>query len=183
MTTIKVYPLGWRILHWLMAALVLTLIPVGLWMAQRAEANVFDNLTNTMYSLHKTIGFTVLLLMVLRIALKVRLGSPAYPQSMPRKLSIAAKSLHHLLYVLLVLVPLLGWAGVTAFPALIIVGGYDLPAFPFVPQDQALATRLFQVHGALAITLAVLIAGHILAALRHLLIAKDGIFQRMWFGN
>ncbi|MDP1932056.1 MAG: cytochrome b [Gammaproteobacteria bacterium] len=177
------YAFGSRILHWLIAALVLVLIPVGLWMASRAEINLFDDLTNTLYAWHKAIGFTVLLLMVVRIVVKARNAAPAYPASMPRWQVIAAKSLHHLLYVLLILTPLLGWAGVTAFPALITLGGYDLPAMPFVPQDQALATQLFGIHGVFAITLAVLIAGHIAAAVIHLVVRKDGVFQRMWFGR
>ncbi|MDO9478885.1 MAG: cytochrome b/b6 domain-containing protein, partial [Pseudohongiella sp.] len=71
-----------------------------------------------------------------------------------------------------------GWAGVTAFPALITLGGYDLPAMPFIPQDSDLAAQLFGIHGTLAITLAVLLIGHIAAAFRHML-KKDGIFKRM----
>jgi cytochrome b561 len=73
---------------------------------------------------------------------------------------------------------LFGWAGVTAFPALITLGGYHLPAMPLVPENSDLAARLFAIHGALAIALSVLIAGHIAAAMRHML-RKDGIFRRM----
>lgn len=178
MSQVHKYPLGWRLLHWLIALMVLTLIPTGLWMTTRAGADLWGELTNMLYSWHKAIGFSVLLLMVLRIAVKVRVKSPPYPDEMPRKLQLAAKSVHHLLYVLLVLTPLFGWAGVTAFPALITVGGYHLPAMPFVPEDRDLAARLFEVHGALAITLGVVVAGHIAAALRHML-RKDGIVRRM----
>lgn len=183
MQSVTKYALSSRILHWLIAVLVLVLVPVGLWMASRAAVNLFDDLTNTLYAWHKAIGFTVLLLMVLRILFKARNAAPAYPDSLPRWQVIAAKSLHHLLYVLLIITPLLGWAGVTAFPALITLGGYDLPAMPFVPQDQALATQLFGVHGVFAITLGVLVTGHIAAAVIHLVIRKDGVFQRMWFGK
>lgn len=178
MPQIQKYPLGWRILHWLMALMVLTLIPVGAWMTARGEAGIWGPLTDTLYNWHKAIGFSVLLLMILRIGLKIWLKGPAYPDELPRPLQLAAKSMHHLLYVLLVLTPLFGWAGVTAFPALITVGGYHLPAMPFVPVDRALSERLFEVHGALAFTLAFLILGHIAAALRHL-IRKDGLFKRM----
>jgi cytochrome b561 len=128
--------------------------------------------------LHKAIGFSVLLLMILRIGVKLRLKGPSYPDEMPRKLQIAARSLHHLIYLLLVVTPLFGWAGVTAYPALTILPDYQLPAMPLVPEDEELAARLFYIHGWLAITLGVLFAGHIAAALRHLL-RKDGIFQRM----
>lgn len=172
------YPLAWRLIHWIMALMVLMLIPIGIVMAERAEANIWGELTNTLYAWHKAIGFSVLLLMVVRIGLKLRMTAPAYPDTLPRALQIAAKALHHSIYVLLVLVPLLGWAGVTAFPALIILGGYDLPAMPFIPQDSDLAAQLFGIHGTLAIVLAVLLIGHIGAAFRHMF-KKDGIFKRM----
>ena len=178
MLKIQKYPAGWRVLHWVMAVMVLTLIPVGLWMASRAEADIWGALTNTLYSVHKAIGFSVLLLMILRIVVKIRLKGPPYPDNMPRALQIAAKSVHHLMYLLLVVTPLFGWAGVTAYPALAILGDFHLPAMPCVPQDEDLAARLFYIHGWLAITLGVLIVGHIAAALRHLL-RKDGIFSRM----
>ena len=178
MPQVQKYPAGWRVLHWIMALMVLTLLPTGLWMAARAEADIWGDLTDTLYSWHKAIGFSVLLLMILRIVLKVRLKSPPYPEHMPRKLQIAAKSLHHLLYLLLILTPLFGWAGVTAYPALVTLGGYDLPAMPLVPVDRELADRLFDIHGVLAISLGVLIIGHIAAAFRHMFL-KDGIIRRM----
>lgn len=181
-TTLR-YALGWRVLHWGIAALVLTTIPIGLTMASRADANIFDAVTNTFYAAHKAIGFTVLLLMVLRVAMRLRVGAPVHPAEMPRKLAIAAKSVHILIYVLLIVTPLLGWAGVTAYPALIIAGGIYLPPLPFVPQSEALAERLFAVHGFFALTLALIVIGHIAAALRHLIVARDGIFERMWFGK
>jgi cytochrome b561 len=178
MQQIRKYPAVWRALHWLMALLVLTLIPVGLWMTSRGEADIWGELTDSLYSWHKAIGFSVLLLMVIRILFKLLLATPPYPDSLPRMLQLAAKGLHHLLYAFLVLTPLFGWAGVTAFPALVTVGGYELPAMPLVPQDSELAARLFAIHGVLAITLAVLLAGHIAAAIRHML-RKDGIVRRM----
>jgi len=172
------YPIGWRVVHWLIAVMVLTLIPVGLWMTARGEANIWGTLTNTLYSTHKAIGFTVLLLMVVRIAMKISLGTPAYPDTLPRKLKLAATGLHHLLYLLLVLTPLFGWAGITAYPALVTLGGYDLPAMPFVSENRELAERLFVIHGTLAVMLGILVVGHIGAAVRHML-RKDGILQRM----
>lgn len=175
------YPSNWRVLHWIIALCVMSLIPIGLWIEARTEANLWDDLTNLLYGIHKATGFTVLLLMCVRVAFKIYYRSPAYPESMTRKQVIAAKSLHHLFYALLLVVPLFGWAGVTAFPALIVFPGFDLPAFPFVPQNEALAQRLFQIHGTLALLLAFLVLGHIGAALRHLFLLKDGVFQRMWF--
>ena len=140
-----------RLLHWLTAVFIAALVMLGLWMKERSGANIWDALTNTLYAWHKLIGFLVLLL-----------------------------TAHGVLYLLLLAVPLLGWAGVTAYPALITVGGYNLPAMPGIPQDQALAKQLFEIHGNLALLLAVLALGHLTAALYHLVIKKDGVFQRMW---
>ena len=177
------YNYGWRILHWLIAVLVLALIPVGVGMASGDEASFWKVLTDRLYNWHKAIGFAVLWLMVLRIAVKSTLTAPPYPGELSPTLVLFAKWLHHFMYMLLVMAPLIGWAGVTAYPALDIVGGYSLPPLPFVPQDEALAKQLFSIHGTVALTLAACVAMHIAAALKHLLVNQDGIFQRMWFGR
>jgi cytochrome b561 len=161
-----------------MALMVLCLIPIGVWMTARGEAGIWDALTNALYSWHKAIGFAVLVLMVVRVGMKIWMRTPPYPSSLSPGLQKAAKSLHHLMYVLLLATPLLGWAGVTAFPALITIGGYHLPAMPGVPIDRALSGVLFNMHGLAASALALLLVGHIAAAFRHML-RKDGIFKRM----
>jgi cytochrome b561 len=77
----------------------------------------------------------------------------------------------------------LGWAAVTAYPALITVAGYHLPPMPWVMQNEALAKQLFAIHGLLAFVLGALALGHIAAALMHLLLKRDGVFERMWPGK
>jgi cytochrome b561 len=112
---------------------------------------------------------------------KLRSSPPAYPASVrPATIKLAAAG-HRALYLLLLVVPLLGWAGVTAFPALITLGGFHLPAMPGIPKDQALAKQLFEIHGNLALVLAILALGHMAAGIHHLIVKKDGVFQRMWF--
>ncbi len=169
-----------RLLHWLTAVFIAALVVLGLWMKERSGANIWDALTNTLYAWHKLIGFLVLLLTALRVIVILRSTRPPYPPSVPPSTIKLAAAVHGVLYLLLLAVPLLGWAGVTAYPALITVGGYNLPAMPGIPQDQALAKQLFEIHGNLALLLAVLALGHLTAALYHLVIKKDGVFQRMW---
>ena len=169
-----------RLLHWLVALCLPTLLVLGLWMTARAGANLWDEQTNLLYGLHKAFGFTVLLLMLLRLFLKLRTAVPAYPASLTPLHILVANTMHGLLYTLLFAVPLLGWAGVTAYPALITVAGYHLPAMPWVVQNEALAKQLFALHGTLAFVLAALIIGHIAAALVHLFLKRDGVFERMW---
>lgn len=175
------YSLTARLLHWLTAIFIVSLIALGVWMTERAGANLWDSLTNTLYGWHKLIGFTVLCLTLLRFVVKLRSTRPPYPASVsPATIKLAAIA-HGLLYLLLIVVPLLGWAGVTAYPALITLGSYHLPAMPGIPKDQALAKQLFEIHGNLALVLAGLAVAHAAAGLHHLLLKKDGVFQRMWF--
>jgi cytochrome b561 len=118
--------------------------------------------------------------MVLRLFFKLRTAAPAYPVSVSPTLMLLAKIVHILLYGLLFAVPLLGWAAVTAYPALITVAGYHLPAMPGITPNEALAKQLFALHGTLAFALGILALGHIAAALKHLLFHRDGVFERMW---
>jgi len=164
----------------LVALFLAALFVLGLWMTARASANLWDDQTNLLYGLHKALGFTVLMLMLLRLVLKLRTAAPGYPASLTPIRILAAKTVHGLLYALLFTVPLLGWAGVTAYPALITVAGYHLPPMPWVAQNEALAKQLFAIHGTLAFMLAALILCHIAAALVHLFLKRDGIFERMW---
>jgi cytochrome b561 len=174
------YSVSQKTLHWIVALAVIGLVPVGKFMADRGAAGIFDALTNTLYVWHKAIGFTVLLLMIIRIALKFGRGTPAPVETLSPVERLVSGVVHNLIYVLLVLTPLLGWAGVTAFPALITVGGYHLPPMPFVPQDQALAKQIFALHGLSAMALVVLSLMHIGAALMHRVVKKDAVFARMW---
>ena len=169
-----------RLVHWLVALCLAALFVLGLWMTARASANLWDDQTNLLYGLHKALGFTVLLLMLLRVILKLRSAAPAYPPSLTPSNILAAKVVHGLLYALLFAVPLFGWAGVTAYPALITVAGYHLPPMPWVTQNEALAKQLFAVHGTRAFVLAALIICHIAAALLHLFFKRDSVFERMW---
>ena len=175
------YSLTTRLIHWITAVLIVASLVLGFWMTDRSAANLWDELTNTLYSWHKLIGFLILLITGLRILIKLRTTRPAYPSSVSQGQIQLAKSVQSALYLLLVLVPLFGWAGVTAYPALITVGGYHLPAMPGIPKDQALAKQIFEIHGYLALALLVVALAHIGAGLRHLWLKKDGVFERMWF--
>lgn len=177
----QTYSLMTRLIHWLTAILIICLLILGFWMTNRSAANLWDELTNTLYSWHKLIGFTVLFITGLRIITKFRTNRPPYPSSISRGQIQLAQSVQSALYLLLVLVPLFGWAGVTAYPALITVGGYHLPAMPGIPKDEALAKQLFQIHYYLVLALIAIAAVHITAGLRHLWLQKDGVFERIWF--
>lgn len=167
-----------RRLHWAVAAFVLCLIPLGLYMVARGEATNFDAVTGSLYSLHKLLGFIVLWLIVLRVLVRVRRGAPPPVATLTPFERAASHAVHAGLYLLLLIVPLLGWAGISAYPALNVFGLFDLPAI--LPPDEALAKRILGLHGLLAQLLGLLAALHIAAALRHRFIKRDGVMRRMW---
>ncbi|MFN3482439.1 cytochrome b [Rhabdaerophilum calidifontis] len=171
------YSGGQKLLHWAIALLVLAMIPVGLYMVRRGAATNFDAATNALYTAHKTFGMLILLLMALRLALRLGRGAPAPEPTLTPVQRIGSESVHGLLYVMLFVVPLLGWAGISAYPALGILGGYQLPAL--LAPNQPLAETLLKYHGYAALAVAGLVALHIGAALFHRLILKDGVLRRM----
>lgn len=177
----QTYSLMIRLIHWLTAILIIALLVLGFWMTNRSAANLWDALTNTLYSWHKLIGFFILLITGLRILFKLKSTRPPYPSSVSRGQIQLAQSVQSALYLLLIFTPLFGWAGVTAYPALITVGGYHLPGMPGIPKDQALAKQLFEIHGYLAIAVMTIAAAHIAAGLNHLWLKKDKVFERIWF--
>jgi cytochrome b561 len=161
--------------------MVIILLVLGFLFSYRASANLWDALTDSLYAWHKLIGFSVLLMTSLRIVVKLLHTTPNYPIGISPINKQLARVAHCTLYLLLMLVPLLGWAGVTAYPALMTWGGFNLPAMPGMPKDEALAKQLFEIHGNLVLALIAVSVLHISAALHHLWIRKDQIFDRIGF--
>ena len=168
------YPAAIKLLHWLTAAVVLAAIPIGITMGIVSPGPA----QNQLYDLHRSLGATVLALAALRLAARVTLGAPTpYPGLAPWQ-RIASTAVHHALYLLLFLVPLLGWAGTSAFGASIVVFGlFELP--PILAQDEPLSMLLLGLHKLAALTLTALLSIHILAALMHRLVWRDGVLARM----
>jgi cytochrome b561 len=171
------YSGGQKLLHWVIALMVFTLIPVGVYMVQRGVATSFDAVTNELYTAHKTFGFVALLLIVLRIIVRFRNGTPAPEPGLARMQVVAAEATHGFLYLLLLLVPLLGWLGVSAYGATGILGGFKLPAL--LGKDTVLAEAILKYHGYAAFAMAGFIAIHVGAALFHRVVLKDGVLRRM----
>jgi cytochrome b561 len=176
--SVDAYAPAHRALHWLMALLVIPMAPVGVYMVSRGAATNFDALTNTLYSSHKLTGFIVLWLAALRIVIKRRNGVPPPAATLTAFERIASTAVHHGLYALLIIVPLLGWAGVSAFGARSIFGWFSLPQI--LPQNEQLAKTILAIHGWAAMLMMALVAAHIAGAMMHLVVKKDGVFQRMW---
>lgn len=172
------YPPVAKLLHWLTAAAVLGAIPIGIAMGNVAPGPSQDRL----YDLHRSLGATVLALTALRLAARLAFGVPGPYPRLAAWQRIVSTAVHHSLYLLLFLVPLLGWAGTSAFGAAITIFGlFELP--PILAPDEALASRLLGLHKLGAFTLTGLVAVHIAAALTHALIWRDGVLARMLPGR
>lgn len=165
--------------HWLTVAAVFVMVPLGLTMSYRGNTlDVWDDTTNTLYSSHKLIGFLLLWLIALRLSYRFIHGAPSDEPSLERWHKACSHLVHWSLYALLLIVPVLGWTGASLFPALEIFGLFNLPALTAPNED--MAKRVLDIHGKLAIFMALLISVHIAAAIYHALIRKDGVFRRMW---
>ncbi|CAH1672966.1 Cytochrome b [Hyphomicrobiales bacterium] len=170
-----------RTLHWITAIAVFVMIPVGVTMSYRGNVlNLWDGLTNGLYSGHKLLGFLLLWLTAGRLAYRFLHGAPPDEPTLEWWQRAGSHLVHWLLYGLLLVVPLLGWIGVSLFPALTIFDLFSLPAL--TKPDEAAAQRVLGIHGKLALTLGALAILHIAAALYHRFIRKDGVLRRMWPG-
>lgn len=167
-------------LHWLIALLIFTAFPLGVYMHELPLSPYKLQL----YSYHKWIGVTVFLLMMVRLYWRLMHRPPALPLSMPRWERIAAESVHYLLYALLFLIPLSGWLMSSAKGFQTVWFGV-LPLPDLVGKDKALGDMLKEVHELLNFTLLGVLGGHIGAALKHHFIERDDILARMlpWLGK
>jgi cytochrome b561 len=172
------------LLHWLIAAGIAALIVIGLVMTQ-LTAQISQMEDFKLYQLHKSIGITVLLLVVLRVLWRFTHRPPPLPREMPVAEKGAAHGLHWLLYLFMIGMPLTGWAVVSSSPFNLptvlysLVPWPDLPILPTLANKAAVSHVLAWVHAYGAWILIALLAIHIGAGLRHHFIKRDGILGRM----
>lgn len=126
---------------------------------------------------HKSFGVLILLLVLARIAWKVANKGLPVPAGSPG-LRKAAAAGHGILYLLLLAVPLSGWAmSASAGYPVSFFGLFELPAL--VAENHELHEALEELHEGLFVTLVVVSVGHVLAALYHQFVLKDGVLRRM----
>ena len=174
---VEIYSRMARKLHWTTVALVVIQIPIGVYMVYRGNAlNLWDNLTNALYSSHKLLGIVILLVVLWRLAYRVARGAPAPEPTVEAWHRVLSALNHWGLYLLLVAAPVAGYVGISLFPALDVFG---VPLPGVVAPDKAAAQTAFAVHGLLVLLLVLLIAMHVGAALYHYVIRKDNVLGRM----
>jgi cytochrome b561 len=155
--------------------LVLTMIPAGITMVNIGPGTV----QNTLFDLHRSIGVLLVPVILLRLAYRLGHPPPPLPADIPAVQQFAASFVHVALYALLIVQPIVGWIGTSAFRARINVFWlFELP--PIWPQDRAFSDQVFVVHRAIGYLIVLLLATHIGAALFHHFVRRDRVLLRMW---
>ncbi len=172
------YSTGARHFHWWTFAFVTVQFVLGFGMLVRANwLNIWDVLTNTMYSTHKLLGMIILVLVIARLAYRLRRGAPDHEPSLEPWHKVISHLTHWAIYGLLILVPVFGWFGVQLYPALDVFGLFSLPAV--VDPNKDTSRWVLWLHSYTAFVLAGLLVMHVGAALFHHFIRKDGVLTRM----
>lgn len=168
------YGLITKSLHWLIGALILFLIGLGLYMTSlEPTAAIFP-----LYARHKSFGVVVLVLALIRIGWHLYSKRPALAGTFKPWEKKAAEAGHFFLYVAMLGMPLSGWLMSSAAGRSVSVFGlFTLP--DLVTKDEALKDIFKETHEVLAYALIATICVHVLAALKHHFINKDGVLRRM----
>ena len=169
------YSVSAKLMHWFVAASVIVLLALGPVMKRLVpEGSLRDNL----YNFHEALGALVLIVMVVRLARRLAFGVPAPDASMPPVEQRASLWAQYLLYGLLFVTMVLGWAGTNAYGDPVNVFGlFNFPAI--VGKDQPLSDRIFVWHLICGILIGAIVALHVAGALYHWLIKGDRVLQRM----
>jgi cytochrome b561 len=176
-TAAPVYSPTARFFHWLTVIAIVVQIPLGFYMVWRGGVTNFDATTNTLYSGHKLLGFLLLWFVVLRLLYRFVHGAPPDEPTLAWWHKAGAHLSHWGLYALLIIVPVLGWLGVSHYGALETFGGWSLPAIAEKNEDKA--NWVFQLHYWGVLLILAVAAVHICAALYHQFIRGDGVLRRM----
>lgn len=166
--------------HWLMAILILGMIPLGIVSNGMADA---DPLKPTLFSLHKTVGIFIFFLALARIAWAISQPKPVGLHPDRKAETFLAELVHWLLYASLVIVPLSGWlhhAATTGFAPIWWPFGQGLP---FVPKDDHLAHFAAALHIIFERVLVLSIILHVAGALKHHFFDRDNTLRRMLPGH
>jgi len=166
------------ILHWLIALLIFVGFPLGVYMHDLPLSPT--NLQ--LYSYHKWIGISVLLLVGLRLVWRVTHTPPPLPADLKAWERAASHAAHGALYLLMIAVPLTGWLMSSAKGFQTVWFGV-LPLPDLVGKDRALGETLEDAHEILNFVMLGLVSLHVAAALKHHFVERLPFLQRMGLGG
>ncbi len=177
-----------KVFHWSVMLLIVTLIPLGIFanrLAHAAEVDpaAYGRQAAFWFSLHKTLGITLLALALLRILWTLTQTKPA-PLHVERRVeTFLAGTVHWLLYASLILVPMVGWVSHAASAGFAPIWWPLGQGLPLVPQSTAVKDIAGNLHIIFERVLVIALFLHLAGALKHHFIDKDATLRRMWFGR
>lgn len=171
-------------LHWLIALAVIVNIVIGLDFADLPNS---DPDKFMLAQLHKSIGLTVLMLSLVRVGWRLVHPVPPLPAGMSPVLRLTARAVQVLLYLLIVIIPLSGWALVSSSPLglpTLYFGWFSWPHIPFLAElpraaKMPLVREFATIHVFLAWSAIVLVPLHVAGALYHQFVRRDDVLARM----
>jgi len=162
------------LLHWLVAALVVVQVAWG-WAMQEIPKHPLGPRAEA-FNLHKSIGLTILALMLVRLGWRLRHPPPPLP-AMPRWQSMLARGNHALLYAALLAMGIAGYLGSVFSGYPVKVFGLVVPAWGW--KDEAIKAAMSAIHLVTSWVLVAAIALHVAGAFKHALTGGDGVLERM----
>lgn len=162
------------VLHWLMAALLVALFCLGIYMHDLPLSPQKLRL----YAWHKWAGVSAFFLVLARLAWLLAHRPPALPASMSGWQAASARVLHLMLYVFMIAVPLSGWLMSSAKGFQTVYFGV-MPLPDLVQKNKELGDLLQTLHFSLNLCLAASVVVHVAAVVKHRLLDRDDVFQRM----
>ncbi|MER2519179.1 MAG: cytochrome b [Bdellovibrionales bacterium] len=167
--------------HWLIALAILGMLALGWTMGDAPNGPG----KSALYGLHKSIGIAILLLSLLRLGWRLAHSAPPMPSAMKTWEKALARIVHGLLYVLMIGIPLSGWAMVSTssrnFPT-VLFGLVPLPHLPIIStlaNKQEINEFAHESHELLAYGMVALLVLHVAAALKHHWIDRDDVLTRI----
>ncbi len=173
MNTQARFPTASRLLHWLMAPMIVAMLFIGVGMAASLSPRY-----ELLVSIHRPLGIAVFVLCLARIVNRFINPPPELPDTVPSLQRFAAKASHVVLYALMFIMPLVGWGMLSAarYP-IVLYGPLRLP--PILPHDLTLYAGLRDLHTGLAYAFFATFLVHFGAALFHGLVRRDGVLGSM----
>lgn len=164
-----------KTLHWLISLLIICMLIFGFILSDMSDKNPMKS---ELIGLHKSVGMTVLLLMILRLAWRFINPQPALPITVPDWEKFSARSVQVLFYLVLFIMPISGWVMSSLGGHPVMFWGWFNTALPFTKNTQ-LAEEFFTVHGVIAWVIIGLLVLHVGAAFKHHFIEKNNVLRKM----
>lgn len=166
------YPVHLRIIHWLMAIVLIGMLTTGWFME-----DLPDDIKRTVYGLHKSLGVTILFLLVLRFVVRISARVPELPPAIPPLERMTAKTVQWFFYIMMLAQPLSGYvmSNTKGYP----VQWFGITMPTIAQKDEALNALSGDAHTALAVVFLALVAAHVGGVMVHHVRDKIPLLRRM----